>query len=183
MLPLNAFELTVCCACILDAKAAEYCQKHPLIVWSSGCQVSKDARGEEKDSSPGKDTSTAKRSPRQQTKSEGEGSEMPKPDAPQITTLLEFIAWLALQWSEATRSSEPEGLKSKVSGFGWASGRGGFLADQLEAVQDASIRLQVLPCILAVSLLSEHEKRFAFQQTLPLRVCLQPFGIDLKGST
>lgn len=100
--------------------------------------MSKDARADEKDAA-----SPAKKSPQQQGKTQKEASppKGPKPDAPPITTLLEFIAWLALQW---TGEDSSEGvLKSRGSGFGWVNGRGGFLADEMESVQDASIRLQV----------------------------------------
>lgn len=97
--------------------------------------MSKDARGDKKEAS----TPPNKRSPREVSKSEVEASpEGDKDDVPPLGTLLEFIAWLALQWLE----SQTEGLRSKSSGL-WASGRGGFLADEINAVQDASIRLQV----------------------------------------
>lgn len=102
---------------------------------SSSCKVSKEARGEEAEAaspakaSPGEKATTPKDSP----------PKAPKPDAPPIMTLLEFIAWLALQWLVDSSG----GPLSKGSGIGWANGRGGFLADQLEDVQDASIRLQV----------------------------------------
>lgn len=103
--------------------------------------MSKDLRGEGKDGiSPGK------KNPKQPGKEDGEETGLSqgevKPEAPQLATLLEFVAWLALQWREETKA-EAESLTRRTSGMGWVTGRGGFLADDLDALQEASIRLQV----------------------------------------
>lgn len=107
-------------------------------------QVSKEARSEEKEGSPNR------KSPKGKGEKEADKEAAPadakldaKADAPQLTTLLEFIAWLALQWREQDSGSRSRRLLRKSSGLGWAAGRGGFLGDELEAVQEASIRLQV----------------------------------------
>ena len=108
-------------------------------------QVSKDARGENKEgSSPNRkspnskgDKEAAKEAASEDAKPES------KADAPQLATLLEFIAWLALQWREQESGSHSRRLSRRSSGLGWAAGRGGFLGDELEAVQEASVRLQV----------------------------------------
>ncbi len=107
--------------------------------------MTKDARGEDKDSS-----SPNRKSPKGKGEKEadkegvtGEENLDARADAPQLATLLEFIAWLALQWRQQESGSQSRRLLRKTSGLGWAAGRGGFLGDELEAVQEASIRLQV----------------------------------------
>ncbi len=50
----------------------------------------------------------------------------------EVATLLEFVAWVVLCDVPATARSA-----------NWFKGRGGFLADQLDAVREASIRIQV----------------------------------------
>ena len=62
-------------------------------------------------------------------------SPSPRPAAtvPEVATLLEFVAWVVLCDVPATARSA-----------NWFKGRGGFLADQLDAVREASIRIQVL---------------------------------------
>ena len=63
-------------------------------------------------------------------------SASPRPAAaqtvPEVATLLEFVAWVVLCDVPATARSA-----------NWFKGRGGFLADQLDAVREASIRIQV----------------------------------------
>ena len=50
---------------------------------------------------------------------------------PEVATLLEFVAWVVFcEVPPSARSAN------------WFKGRGGFLADQLEAVREASIRIQ-----------------------------------------
>lgn len=51
---------------------------------------------------------------------------------PQVVSLLEFVAWVVLG-----------GVPASVRSANWFKGRGGFLADQLDAVREASIRIQV----------------------------------------
>ena len=66
---------------------------------------------------------------------------------PEVFTLLEFIAWVVLE-SLDNGGKRASGLKSHSSAS-WMKGRGGYLADQLDTVQEASIRLQV-PSLLRV---------------------------------
>lgn len=112
----------------------------------SKLQVSKEARGDEKDgSSPNRKSPKGKGAEKEADKETEAQDDKPeaRADAPQMGTLLEFIGWLALQWREQDMGSKSRRLLRKSSGLGWVSGRGGFLGDELEAVQEASIRLQV----------------------------------------
>jgi hypothetical protein len=54
---------------------------------------------------------------------------------PEVVTLLEFVAWVVLG-----------GVPASVRSANWFKGRGGFLADQLDAVREASVRIQVWSC-------------------------------------
>ena len=71
---------------------------------------------------------------------------------PEVFTLLEFIAWVVLE-SLDSGGKQASGLKSHSSAS-WMKGRGGYLADQLDTVQEASIRLQVPGLLCALCFLS-----------------------------
>jgi hypothetical protein len=51
---------------------------------------------------------------------------------PAVTTLLDFVAWLVFT-----------GVPASARSANWFKGRGGYLADQLLAVREASVRVQV----------------------------------------
>lgn len=53
-------------------------------------------------------------------------------NVPEVATLLDFVAWVVLAEVPASARSA-----------NWFKGRGGYLADQLDAVCEASIRAQV----------------------------------------
>jgi hypothetical protein len=54
-----------------------------------------------------------------------------QPTIPDVATLLEFVAWVVFCEVPASARSA-----------NWFKGRGGYLADQLDAVREASIRVQ-----------------------------------------
>ena len=54
-----------------------------------------------------------------------------QPTIPEVATLLEFVAWVVFCEVPASARSA-----------NWFKGRGGFLADQLDAVREASMRVQ-----------------------------------------
>jgi hypothetical protein len=55
-----------------------------------------------------------------------------KSSIPEVANVLEFVAWLV---GTGRAASAPQSA--------WLNGRGGFLADELPAVREASIRIQV----------------------------------------
>ena len=57
------------------------------------------------------------------------------PAAAAVATLLEFVAWVVFTELPATARSAS-----------WFKGRGGYLADELHAVREASVRVQVRRC-------------------------------------
>lgn len=57
-----------------------------------------------------------------------------KSSVPEVANVLEFVAWLVGSGRAATAPQTA-----------WLNGRGGFLADELPAVREASIRIQVSP--------------------------------------
>ncbi len=89
---------------------------------------------------PAKGSDEAKQSP-QNSAAESNGNMSPRAASPrpsvamtvpEVATLLEFVAWVVLCDVPATARSA-----------NWFKGRGGFLADQLDAVREASVRIQV----------------------------------------
>ena len=98
-------------------------------------QISKDAKA---GLSPHKDPSTP--SAVRNSSSADDGGRSPRSPRsprlqplaiPEVATLLEFVAWVVFcEVPPSARSAN------------WFKGRGGFLADQLEAVREASIRIQ-----------------------------------------
>jgi hypothetical protein len=62
-------------------------------------------------------------------------------EVPPLSNLLEYVAWLVLMLSGEKFNSQ---LGSNGRLLEWTNGRGGFLTDELDAVRDASVRLQVL---------------------------------------
>ena len=64
---------------------------------------------------------------------------------PAVSSLLEFVAWMALQ-SLPGGGTDPPCSFLKLAN--WLVGRGGYLADELDAVHEASIR-QVIAHITA----------------------------------
>lgn len=85
-------------------------------------------------------------------------SSVQHPAATAVTTLLEFVAWVV--FTE---------LPASARCAGWFKGRGGYLADQLDAVREASVRVQVGPCCRTCCI--EHE----------LLLQVGPFQQDLTG--
>jgi len=63
------------------------------------------------------------------------------PEVPPLSNLLEFVAWLVLLLSGEEFNSQ-DGSNGRL--LDWTNGRGGFLSDEMDAVRDASVRLQVL---------------------------------------
>lgn len=96
-------------------------------------QVTKDSK---KDASDEKDKEAKPHHP-EDTAKDGANEKL----VPEIQTLLEFVAWLVWQKQIDTPRVQ-NGLMTKAS-TNWIKGRGGFLADELSNVQDASVRLQV----------------------------------------
>ena len=98
-------------------------------------QISKDAKA---GLSPHKDPSTP--SAARNSSGANDGAQSPRSPRspglqpitiPEVATLLEFVAWVVFcEVPPSARSAN------------WFKGRGGFLADQLEAVREASIRIQ-----------------------------------------
>lgn len=97
-----------------------------------GLQISKDAKAGQPvstptaDSSTGADSGAAPRSPRSPR-----SPQFRQASIPEVATLLEFVAWVVFCEVPASARSA-----------NWFKGRGGYLADQLDAVRDASIRVQ-----------------------------------------
>lgn len=60
---------------------------------------------------------------------------------PPLSNLLEFVAWMMLQLSAEQLESD-KGSKGRL--LDWSNGRGGFLGDQMSALHDASVKLQVI---------------------------------------
>lgn len=92
-----------------------------------------------------------------------------QPTIPEVATLLEFVAWVVFCEVPASARSA-----------NWFKGRGGFLADQLDAVREASIRVQAGPslpsCMLACAV---HQMRSAFRWQQLLCVLAQLSGSHL----
>ena len=78
------------------------------------------------DISSGADSGGGPRSPRSPT-----SPHFCQPTIPEVATLLEFVAWVVFCEVPASARSA-----------NWFKGRGGFLADQLDAVREASMRVQ-----------------------------------------
>ncbi len=99
-------------------------------------QITKESRGslpskgadDGKPSSQGTPEANGNHSPRSASPRRSSGAV----EVPEVATLLEFVAWVVLCDVPATARSA-----------NWFKGRGGFLADQLDAVREASIRIQV----------------------------------------
>lgn len=62
---------------------------------------------------------------------------------PDIPSLLHYVAFIVSEGAGHNRPSR-SGLRSRPSG--WLKRRGGYLQDELQDVQAASIRLQVSAC-------------------------------------
>ena len=82
------------------------------------------------DSSSGADLSAGPRSPESP-----ESPQFQQPTIPEVATLLDFVAWVVFCEVPASARSA-----------NWFKGRGGFLADQLDAVREAAIRVQAGLC-------------------------------------
>eukprot|EP00884_Botryococcus_braunii_P013189 jgi/Botrbrau1/21871/Bobra.0249s0002.1 len=81
-----------------------------------------------KTTSPAKEAQGKASAPAQKANGEDESG---KSSVPEVTNVLEFVAWLV-----------GSGRSSTVPQSAWLNGRGGFLADELPAVREASIRIQ-----------------------------------------
>ena len=90
-------------------------------------------RGQVSTSAKSKEAQTpAKASPEANGNAAEEPSGAGVQKVPEVATLLDFVAWVVLAEVPATARSA-----------NWFKGRGGYLADQLDAVREASIRVQV----------------------------------------
>ena len=94
-------------------------------------QVTKDSKDKEKDAVKGDDS---------KGKQEEKEADNRHP-TPEIQTLLEFVAWLV--WQKSLEIPEAAEILMSKASANWMKGRGGFLAEELMTVRDASIRLQV----------------------------------------
>lgn len=61
-------------------------------------------------------------------------------EVPPLSNLLEFVAWMVLQLS--AEQFEEEDAKERL--LHWMHAQGGFLSDEMGALRQASLKLQVL---------------------------------------
>ena len=112
--------------CCLPCTRSNHCR-----VLSCHEQISAPPKAGEADTPPG--AQPGKTPPDANGSAESNGLVPFQGSTPAVTTLLEFVAWLVFTEVPASARSA-----------NWFKGRGGYLADQLIAVREASVRVQVI---------------------------------------